>query len=88
MSAPVGIDLENVRSPTGTVNVYLYDLDSGALLAKWTINNAPQYATNYVLSIDGFANGPYYDPWQGYLPYLQQEVPYLLVIYGAYCGSG
>ena len=85
ISAPVGLDLENVRSPTGSVDVEIADAENGALLAIWNITNVPSsYSANYVLSIDGFER---VSAWDWSLPYLQQEVPYLLLVYGAYCSG-
>ena len=85
ISAPVGLDLENVMSPTGSVDVEIFDAKDGALLAYWSIANVPSsYSANYVLSIDGFER---VSAWDWSLPYLQQEVPYLLLIYGAYCSG-
>ena len=83
LNAPVGIMLVNVTSPTGSVTAELFRADTGQLLATWGFPVSAQGA-NYLLNAGALGIGG----WDAGLQFLDQQVPFLLVIYGAYCRSG
>ena len=82
LNAPVGIMLVNVTSPTGSVTAELYRADLGELLATWGFPVSSQGA-NYLLNAGALGSGG----WDVGLKYFDQQVPYLLLVYGAYCRS-